>query len=178
MSLLSTIWNWLQKFWGLNPDLFLAKFHIFYPFYHRENSCSHWPKFPSESSPLDCADFARVTKSLRNPKLFLANFHFSLSFYHWQKFYFYWPTLLCESPHMKWASSVRVVEALEMTVFIWNNLLLTPKSFRKLIPKYFWDIFSFFAHFTICDTFLLISLFKMLSCRAYCYFRVLIINLI
>ena len=178
MSLLSTIWNWLQKFWGLNPDLFLAKFHIFYPFYHRENSCSHWPKFSYESSPLDCADFARVTKSLRNPKLFLANFHFSLSFYHWQKFYFYWPTLLCESPHMKWASSVRVVEALEMTVFIWNNLVLTPKSFRKLIPKYFWDIFSFFAHFTICDTFLLISLFKMLSCRAYCYFRVLIINLI
>ena len=54
MYLLWTIWNWLQKFWGLNPDLFLAKFHIFYPFYYRTNFCFHWPKFPSESSPLDC----------------------------------------------------------------------------------------------------------------------------
>lgn len=175
MYLLWTIWNWLQKFWGLNPDLFLAKFHIFYPFYYRTNFCFHWPKFPSESSPLDCADFARVTKSLRNPKLFLANFHFSLSFYHWQKCYFYWPTLLCESPHMKWASSVRVVEALEMTVFIWNNLVLAPKSFRKFIPKYFWHIFSFYYMRHISFDFFI---FKMLSCRAYCYFRVLIINLI
>ena len=144
MYLLWTIWNWLQKFWGLNPDLFLAKFHIFYPFYYRTNSCFHWPKFSVWIESFGLCGLCKCDQVLKEPQIISDKFSFFFLVLPSAKLYFYWPTVLCESPHVKWESSARVGEALEMTAFIWNNLVLAPKSFRKFIPKYFWHIFSFY----------------------------------
>ena len=53
------------------------------------------------------------------------------SVYYRPNFNFYWPTLLSESIHMNRASSARVTESLEISAFIWNNLVLATNSSKE-----------------------------------------------
>ena len=59
-------------------------------------------------------------------------------------FYWYWPTLMSKSTRMNWASSARLTESLEISVFIWNDLVLVTKSFKEYTPNQLWQIFRFF----------------------------------
>ena len=42
------------------------------------------------------------------------------------------------------ASSARVTEPLEISVFIWSDLVLSAKSSKKCTPNHFWQVFNFF----------------------------------
>ena len=82
---------------------------------------------------IGCQVFRRV-----HPKSFLPSFEFFYSVYQMLTFFFCWLTLLFESIHATCACSVRVTESLEISVFIWNDMIFTAKSFEECTHNLFW----------------------------------------
>ena len=123
--------------------------------YCRPNFYLYWPILMSKSTRMNWASSARVTESSEisvfiwddlvlaaksfkecTSNQFVQVFSFFDSVYFRPNFYFYWPTLT----HIDWASSARVTESLEISVFIWNDLVLATKSFKEYNPNQLWQI--------------------------------------
>ena len=127
----------------------LIKFTFFHLVYYRPNFYFYWPTHPSELTQMNCISSAIMIKSLEisvftwnnlvlsvksskecTPNYFRQIFSFFEQFYYRPNFHFYWPTLRSESTHMNYASSASLAESLEISVFIWNDLVLAVKSSR------------------------------------------------
>ena len=174
MYLLWTIWNWLQKFWGLNPDWFLAKFHIFYPFYYRTNSCFHWPTFSVWIESFGLCGLCKGDQVLKEPQ--------TIS----DKFSFYFLVLPSVKTLFLLVNRFVRIASYEMGIcqggwglrddcLYLEQFGIGSKMLQKIHPEIFLTYFFILLYAT---HFVWFFIFKMLCCRAYCYFRVLIINLI
>lgn len=87
-----------------------------------------------------CKKFQKV-----HPELFLTSFlGFFDSVYYRLNIYFYWPTLLFESTDMNCAFSARVTESLQISVLIWNNIVLAQKVPKRTPQIRFQSSFQFF----------------------------------
>ena len=137
----------------------MTSFQFFYSFYYRANSYFHWPTLLSNSIHMNCDFPAKVDESLETnffawsaSEPFLTSFHFVYSFYYRPNSYFYWPTLLPKSTHMNCVSTAKTIESLQINLFIWNGPALAANSSKECNPSHFWQVFSFFTHFTIDQT--------------------------
>ena len=120
VSLLGTIWYWLQEVPKCALQIIVVKFKIFYLFYYRPNLCFNW--------------------SIILSKTFLKNFQFFYSFHYRSKFYYYCPTALFESTHMNWVFIACLTQSLKTGVFTCNDLVSAAISSKKCNLNHIWKI--------------------------------------
>ena len=98
---------------------------------------------------------------------FLVLFSFSFSFFFFfsvysrPNFFFYRKMLLLESILMNRASFGNMTKSCEVSVSIWEDLVLTPKRFKECAQNHFWHVFSFLLSSLHANLFLLLRSFQL-----------------
>ena len=155
MFLYRKIWYWLRKVSKSAPKIIFDIFSDFYSVFFMLNFSYY--SLLSKSMNMKSAFYERLTSSLEisvfildnkllaakcseecTPNHFWEVFSFFYPVYQMLTFFFCWLTLFFESIHVTCACSVRVTESLEISVFIWNDIILTVKSFEEYTHNLFW----------------------------------------